>query len=196
MMIDTLYDIVLPNPNISFGTAMEALLLGIVEFESSYQRIYYTANQAPGRRGVNGTFSTVRFGYKGNPVSMAGLLPPLVIIVAIAVTYVFLGLRTRCSTVPASIDPRSSTWLIAASATGGAARRLHQQLEKGVSNSRDAHRLALGVKFHHKFGLVDSSSPPDRVSDLLYGEQFELARARTGGGYRMINNSEGHEIPL
>lgn len=187
MMIDSLYDIVLSNQNISFATAMEKLLLGVFEFESSHLRIYYSAIEAPGRRSVNGTFSARRVGYNGNRVTMAGLLPPFMIMVGMAITYVVLGARTRCATVSASVDPMSSTWLVAASATGGAAGRLQLQLSKGIQSPRDAHVLALGVKFDHELGLVSHSSPSECVGGL---------QTRSGGGYTKVNSSEMREVAL
>lgn len=195
MMIDSLYDIVLSNPNISFAAAMEASLRGIFEFESSNLRVYYSANQAPGRRDVNGTYSVWRVGYNGGHVTLAGLLPPLVILLGMALAYIVLGARTKCSTVSPFVDPMNSTWLIAASATGGTLGRLHSQLYRGIKNSRDADVLALGVKFHSEFGLLSRSAPLEGVRGLLNGQQFE-GDGYEGSGYTMVENSDGRAIPL
>lgn len=176
MMIDSLYDIVLSNPEISFAAAMEASLLGIFEFESSNLRIYYAANQAAGRRDVHGTYTVWRLGYKGNPVTLAGLVPPFVILTVMAIAYVVLGARTRCWTVSSFVDPMSSTWLVAASATGGASGRLRQQLDMGIKNPRDAHVLAIGVKFHHESGLVSHYSSSEGITGVLEGQVLEEAQ--------------------
>lgn len=91
---------------------------GLFEFQRSILRLHYSATEAPGRRNINGTVSSWRVGYKDNLVTLAGLLPPFVILIAMAIAYVVMGPRTERSTVSTSVNPKSSTWLIAASAIG------------------------------------------------------------------------------
>lgn len=166
MMIDTLYDTVLTNTTTTFAAAMEASLTGIIEFEGSNLRLYYAANEAPGRRDVNGTYRVWRVGYGGQAVTLASLLPPLAVVAGMAAAYAALGARTGRADVSALVDPMSSTWLVAASATGAGSGRL-RGLQGGIARPRDARVLALGVGFEREHGLVNDSSRSLGLQEFL-----------------------------
>lgn len=193
MLIDSLYDIVLTNTTITFAAAMEASLTGIIEFEGSNLRMYYAANEAPGRRDVNGTYYIRRFGYNGQPVTLAGLLPPLVIITAMAIMYTILGLRTKCEVISSPlVDPMSSTWLVAASAAGGSSGRL-RGLQNGITRPRDSRTLAARVGFEKDHGLVNDSSNSLGLQEFLVAPSVEQGTAYKGAGPVMVSGLEREE---
>lgn len=172
---------------------------GLFEFQSSILRLHYSVTEAPGRRNINGTVSSWRVGYKDNLVTLAGLLPPFVIPIAMVIAYVVMGPRTECSIVSTSVNPMSSIWLIAANAIGGNSGQLQAQLDKGIDDPRDPRVLALGVKFHKDLGLVSYSSSRASIADHLDERQrLELAqghaRNKVGSGYTVVNSSDGADI--
>lgn len=179
MMIDSLYDIVLTNTTTTFAAAMEVSLKGIIEFEGSHLRLYYSANEAEGVRDVNGTYSIWRVGYSGQIITLGGLLPPLLIIAGVAIFYVILGARTKCRVISSFVDPMSSTWLVAASATGGTAGRL-QGLQNGIMKPHDARILSFRVGFEKEPGLVTHSSQSVGLQEFLVGSAGEQQTAYKG----------------
>lgn len=188
MVIDSLYGLVLHNHTISFAAATEETLRGIVEFEGSSLRAIYTekikGTPVNGTHEVTGTLTVERLGWTGSPVALAVMLPPFVILVGMAIACLYHGLRTKHWNISPSIDPMSSTWLIAASATGGAAGGLQQLLDKGIENHRNEDFLKLKVKFDQDSGL-------SHIAPVLNAELDESAW-REGGkeGYMAVEASD------
>ncbi|KIW70031.1 hypothetical protein PV04_02342 [Phialophora macrospora] len=164
MLIDSLYAIILSNQTTTFAQAMEISLRGIIQFEGSNLRVYYGSNEPPGRHAVQGSYTVWRVGYNGRPVVLISLLPPLVIILVLAVAYVVIGSRTTGTGHVSDFDPINTVCLITAAAVGGASGLLPaRNLVGGMTRPRDRKILG-GVRlvFDDKDGLIETKQEQQR----------------------------------
>ncbi|TLD33695.1 hypothetical protein PspLS_00234 [Pyricularia sp. CBS 133598] len=88
----------------SYPAAVEAALKGILEYHGTQLRMYYSANDAPGRSAINGSYQVFRIGYHHTQPTALLMLLPLIV-----------------------FDPTNSTALITAAAKGAAGGRLKLQ---------------------------------------------------------------------
>ncbi|KAI6253302.1 hypothetical protein MCOR27_010724 [Pyricularia oryzae] len=111
----------------SYPAALEAALKGIIEYEGTQLRMYYAANEAPGRSDVNGTYQVSRIGYhQTQPTALLILLPLILYVLVVSWWFTWVGLRTG-SEINDAFDPTNSTALITAAASGAAGGRLRLQ---------------------------------------------------------------------
>jgi hypothetical protein len=90
----------------------------MIEFEGTNLRIYYAANEAPGRAMVSGEYIVQRIGYDGRPLGLLAVLPPLAIILVMASVCIVMGVGTGIRFVH-GFEPTNSVSLVTASAAGG-----------------------------------------------------------------------------
>lgn len=176
MIIDSIHGIVAMNSTLNIPEATAMTLKGYIEFYATSLRLYYSANEPPGRRPVTGNFTVWRMGYKGQPIVLASLLPPLVLVCGLAITYVVLGLQTGVGYV-SGFNPIDGLPMMVASAAGGRAgvMPLHESLSE---KARDAKILRTSVMYDAAAGHLITMS--DRGTD----EDIELVGVRQNNNPR------------
>ncbi|KAH0545550.1 hypothetical protein FGG08_000381 [Glutinoglossum americanum] len=144
--------------------AVEQAIRGFVEIESTFLRMYYIANKAPGQRPITGNFTVMRVGYKGSISSLVALLP-LYLTVAFTLVYVSLGIRTDQKHV-SNFNPTRSTSLILAAAAGGIGKVL---LGKGDTDPDDKVVQEMKVRFEgvRGFRIMEDPVSTDDVERAL-----------------------------
>ncbi|KAF9870998.1 hypothetical protein CkaCkLH20_11415 [Colletotrichum karsti] len=155
--------------NFSYPAAVEAALRGIVEYEGTNLRIYYSANEAAGRSTVNGTYNVLRVGYhQTQPTALLILLPLLLYVVIVAWSYTWVGLRTGLH-IEDGFNPTDSTSLVTAAAAGAESGKLGFE---GMSSGN--HKVQEEIMFK----LVHSLS--QRINDPVTALVYRLG-SRTDG---------------
>jgi hypothetical protein len=86
-VIDSLTGLNPTDGPFSWTMAIEAAIRGVIEYEGTNLRMYYTANEAPGQRYVHGTYSVARLGYKEQSTSLVLILPCLLFFLTAAACY-------------------------------------------------------------------------------------------------------------
>ncbi|KAF6827195.1 fungal specific transcription factor domain-containing protein [Colletotrichum musicola] len=108
----------------SYPAAVEGAVRGFIEYEGTNLRMYYTANEAPGRSTVTGNYTVVRVGYSNiQPTALAFLLSLLGYVLLVAVWYTCMRLKTG-SLIVDDFDPTNNIALVAAAAAGGGSGKL------------------------------------------------------------------------
>jgi hypothetical protein len=97
--------------------AFAAMIRGMIEYEGTQLRMYYTSKIAPGVRNMTGVLNTSQLGYSGQQAILYTLLPVLSILTIICGAYLILALQTGLPHTD-DFDPLDTTCLIAASASG------------------------------------------------------------------------------
>ena len=97
--------------------AFAAMIRGMIEYEGTQLRMYYTFKKAPGLRNAIGVLNTSRLGYSGQQAVLYTLLPVLSILTIFCGAYLILALRTGLPHTD-DFNPLDTTCLIAASASG------------------------------------------------------------------------------
>lgn len=188
MVIDSLHGIVAINSTLDYPKAMEETLKGYIEFYSTNLRMYYAANEPPGRRPVTGNYTVWRVGYKGQPIIFANMLPPLCMVCALAVTYIVLGLRTGVEYV-SRFNPIDGLPMMVASAAGGRAGLM--PVQKSFSGrARDAKILRTSVIYNASSGQLEALT--DRSAEE---EEVELVRFTPKLPSEQEGNSSTDDIP-
>lgn len=152
MVIDSLHQLHQGNASIPLSTAMEQTMRGYIEYFATNLRMYYSANAPPGRRAITGTHTVWRVGYHGSPIVLAGLLPPLTLIVGLAATYTALGIRAGTAPI-ADFDPVDTLSLLIAGAAGGQAGTLALAGKAGPATSK------IRVRYNATEQRLESISP-------------------------------------
>jgi hypothetical protein len=150
-VMDSIFKIQMTDPSLSFAQALESVIRGMIEFEGTNLRIYYAANEAPGRALVTGQYTVQRIGYNGQLLGIIAVLPPLVFILVMASGFIVVGVSTRIRFVHV-FEPTNSVSLITASAAGGQAGKL--QIANEQISKIDKRVLQAKLRFSHMEGLV------------------------------------------
>lgn len=150
-VMDSMFNIRMTNPDLSFMQILESTIRGMIEFQGTNLRIYYAANEAPGRATVSGEYIVQRMGYDGQPLGLVAVLPPLAIILVMASVCIVMGVGTGIRFVH-GFEPTNSVALITASAAGGRAGNLQFSNEQGSQINKEI--LQVKLRFSSKEGLV------------------------------------------
>lgn len=125
MVIDSIHGFRATNSSVSIVHATEDTFRGYIEFMATNLRMYYAANEPPGIINVTGNYTVWRVGYRGQPIVLISLLPPLMLICGLAVYYLIVGISSGSTNVPLpSFDPVDSLSILLAGAAGGSAGKL------------------------------------------------------------------------
>jgi hypothetical protein len=130
------------------------MIRGILEYEGTNMRVYYAANDAPGKVAVAGQFTVWCLGYNGQLLAIASILPPFVFILVLGAVFTVMGIRTGMVRV-SNFSPTRSTCLIEASAIGGHLRNLNIG-KSGISGADMASLLDVKMRFVAGQGFVDA----------------------------------------
>ncbi|KAF6829252.1 fungal specific transcription factor domain-containing protein [Colletotrichum plurivorum] len=153
----------------SYPAAVEAAVRGFIEYEGTNLRMYYTANEAPGRSPVTGNYTVVRVGYSNiQPTALAFLLSLLGYVLLVAVWYTCMGLKTG-SLIVDDFDPTNNIALVAAAAAGGGSGKLAFDAAGG---SKPSLVPVMGARVRHegREGLVIAESDDTSAARLLVTE--------------------------
>lgn len=121
---------------------------GFIEYEGTNLRMYYTANEAPGRSPVTGNYTAVI-----QPTALAFLLSLLGYVLLVAVWYTCMGLKTGGLIVD-DFDPTNNIALVAAAATGGGCGKLAFDAAGGSKPGL----MGARVRYEGREGLVIAES--------------------------------------
>lgn len=168
MVIDSIHGFAAVNNAISYPKAMELTLQGYIEMFATNLRMYYSANEPPGRRTIRGNYTTWRVGYNGDPVVLGGLLPPLLFICGLAIAYTVIGLRTGLQYIP-EFDPVNSVSMLAASAAGGTAGKFPIP-DFGLSQARDRTTIQTSIKYDRVNGYIVTTATTSRDTAVVLEE--------------------------
>lgn len=125
MVIDSIHGFRASNSSVSIVHATEDTFRGYIEFMATNLRMYYAANEPPGTINVTGNYTVWRVGYRGQPIVLISLLPPLVLICGLAIYYLIVGTRSGSTNVPLpAFDPVDSLSILLAGAAGGTAGKV------------------------------------------------------------------------
>jgi hypothetical protein len=142
------------SEDISFTRALELMIRGILEYEGTNMRVYYAANDAPGKAAVAGQFTVWRLGYNGQLIALASILPPFLFILVLGAVFTIMGIRTGMVRV-SRFSPTRSTCLIEASAMGGHLGNLNIG-KSGILGADKASLLDVKMRFVIGQGFVDA----------------------------------------
>ena len=171
MPIDALYAAqrISSNP-VSMTEAAEAMIRGMVEYEGTQMRMYYSANLAKGRRNITGNLTTSRVGYTGEVATLYTLIPVFGSIAVLCTVYFVLALKTGLR-YEGDFDPMDTTYLIAASAAAAEKGMLVLGTDGGHESDRRS-LLRTRVVYEDGLGLVTPHAPPVITEDA--GESLEM----------------------
>lgn len=136
------------------------MIRGMIEYEATQLRMYYTANYAPGVRSITGNLTTSRVGYSGHIATLYTLVPVFSLISLLCLIYLVLALRTGLQ-YKGDFDPMDSTCLIAASAAAATKGLLVVGADGGHEGDRKA-LLSTRMMYEEGQGLVLSHRSPAR----------------------------------
>ncbi|KAF6816375.1 fungal specific transcription factor domain-containing protein [Colletotrichum sojae] len=135
----------------SYPAAVEAAVRGFIGYEGTNLRMYYTANEAPGRSPVTGNYTVVRVGYSNiQPAAFAFLLSLLGYVLIVAVWYTCMGPKTG-SLIVDDFDPTNNIALVAAAAAGGGSGKLAFD---DAGGSKPSLVPVMGARNSHKMHLL------------------------------------------
>jgi hypothetical protein len=140
------------SEDVSFTRALELMIRGMLEYEGTNMRVYYAANDAPGKTPVAGQITVWRLGYNGQPIALASILPPFIFILVLGAVFTIMGIRTGLVRV-SGFTPTRSTCLIEASAIGGQMGNFN--VGKSGILGADASLLDVKLRFVGGQGFVD-----------------------------------------
>lgn len=218
MVIDSIHGFIATNASVSIEHAIEDTFRGYIEFMASFLRMYYAANGPPGTIPVNGTYTVWRVGYRGQPVVLGSLVPPLALITALAIYYLTIGIRSGSTNVPLpSFDPVDSLSILLAGAAGKSTGTL-PTVDARRNSVPDKHLLKrMTVRFESDTGYVVAHGKNPSVQEVELGpmisevppihvnhsgrstpeiqpEQFNTSFLATGTDYSSRSTPEGqHE---
>ena len=152
-VIDSMFNIRMINPDLSFMQILESIIRGMIEFEGANLRVYYAANEAPSRAMIGGEYIVQRMGYDGQPLGLVAVLPPLAIVLVMASVCVVTGVGTVIRFVH-GLEPTNSVSLITASTAGGPAGCSQLYNEQG--SQIDEEVLQVKLRFSSKEGLIQA----------------------------------------
>ena len=152
-VVDSMFNIRMTNPSLSFTQILQNTISGMIEIQGTNLRLYYAAEEAPGRAIVSGEYVMKRIGYDGRPLGLLTVLPPLAIILVMASVCIVMGVGTGIRFVH-GFEPTNSVSLITASAPGGRAGNLKLSNEQGSRIDKEV--LQVKLRFSSKEGLFQA----------------------------------------
>lgn len=192
MVIDSIHGFASTNSSVNVTAAMEHTIRGYIEFFATNLRMYYSFNEPPGQHKVVGNYTVWRVGYKSQPIVLASLVPPLVLVSALALYYIITGWSSGAEQFP-NFNPVDSISMLIASAAGGYAGRFPVS---HAGNHLDARTTKMRVKYDMtgrqviaipdksprqdvELAFVRPSAPNESEDDLLRpGERFRYSGGR------------------
>lgn len=185
MVIDSIHGFRSTNSSISIARATEDTFRGYIEFMASNLRMYYAANEPPARINVTGVYRVWRVGYNSQPIVLGSLLPPLMLISALAIYYLIIGISSGSIYAPLPpFDPVDSLSILLAGAAGGSAGKLAASPihREDIPDNRILKRMT--VRFESTTGYVvghgKSLSVQEVELDPMVSEIPDVHVAQTG----------------